>query len=176
MRTARNETTFIIRFLFFLITFLPGFFLFQFSADAQTVFLRSVLDSPDSFADKQVEVIGEAIGEQLKGRGGVWINISSQGYNIGIFSEEREHFLNIENWGDYGRIGDLVKVSGIFKKNCSLHQISDIHLMALEVVQKGAERKVLLSASKVKVAIGFSIICLTMAVVYLIKKKYGNKI
>ena len=58
-------------------------------AHAEVTALEEILGSADAFNETAVEVEGEAIGEPLKVEGGAWINLSSEGMNIGVFVSDR---------------------------------------------------------------------------------------
>ena len=143
-------------------------------AKSAVVALGDVLQNVDEFDEKMIEIKGEVIGEVLKTAQGSWINISSGIYSIGIFSDKNEAFDAISYWGNYKEIGDTLKVKGIFYKECVSHQIGDIHLESLEVIEQGYEKIALVSQGKIKIAIISFIICLTTAIIYLIKVKYGK--
>ena len=137
--------------------------------------LKEILNQPDIFDRKHVEIEGEAIGEVLKDPGGGWVNIASKGYNIGIFSPDAKTLERIEYWGSYKEKGDQLKIKGIFYKNCPWHQISGVHLETLEIVEKGGERVILVSPFKRRLATILFAMSLMIAVIYLIKRKYGRE-
>jgi len=141
---------------------------------AENTTLRALVSSSD-FNGKVIEVSGEAIGEVIKGDKGFWINIRSEDINIGIFSHQAKEFSKIKYWGSYGRVGDTVKVRGIFYKNCFHHQVSDIHLIKLEVIDEGYKRELSVSSKKVRWAIILFAVFIFTAIVYFIKIKYGTK-
>lgn len=152
---------------------------FSFSAfcvGAQSSSLDEVLVVPDSFDSKTVEIEGEVIGEVLLSDSGAWINIKDESYNIGIFAQKASEFTGIKHWGSHRQQGDRIKVKGVFSKDCPLHQISDLHLESFEVIKQGYARNIEASPQKKKAATNLFIICLTTAVIYLIKVKYGKRI
>jgi len=142
---------------------------------AQSTPLEEILTHPDEFDSKMVEVEGEAVGEVLFTDKGAWINIKDSSYNIGVFSEKKGAFEGIKYWGCYGQEGDWVKIKGIFNKDCLLHQVSDLHLQSFEVKKRGHIKKRKVSSEKRKAATKLFIICLTTAVIYFIKLKYGKR-
>lgn len=144
-------------------------------AFAQKNSLKEVLNNPSAFDRKVIEIEGEVIGEPLKAEGGLWINIASGSYNIGVFSSDLEVLNPIEFWGSYKEKGDRVRIKGTFYKNCPWHQISDVHLTTLEVVEKGYKKEILVSPQKVQLSIILFTICLATATLYFIKRKYGRK-
>lgn len=156
-------------------------FLVFFSAELSTFFVYSentaiedILEAPQNFNTQEIEVVGEVVGEFLKDDEGVWINITSGSQQIGIFSDHKKVIEAITYWGEYRYSGDLVKVKGIFYKECPSHQISDLHLKTLEIIRKGHKNEFLISPKKKQLAIILSIICLMTAGLYFIKVKYGK--
>ena len=152
-----------------------GFSFGVFSAWAQTTLLKDVLANPDSFDSKIIEIEGEVVGEVILTDKGAWVNIKNDSYNIGVFAQGKNAFGDIQHWGSYGQQGDWVKIKGVFNKDCSIHQISDLHLMSLEIQRAGHSKPTGVSGEKREAAIRFFIICLTTAVIYFIKVKYGKR-
>jgi hypothetical protein len=141
---------------------------------AWAVSLSDILINPDEFDGKLVEIEAEVIGEQLVNKKGGWINVSVGGYNIGIFSSDPKVYDQIKHWGSYKEKGDLVRIKGIFYRNCSLHQISDIHLESLNIVKSGYENKEAVTKYKKWTGIFSSILCSIVTAIYFIKRKYAR--
>jgi len=142
---------------------------------AQSASLGDILAHPDNFIGKEVQIEGEVIGEPLNDPAGVWINISTKEQQIGVFVDNERKIEEITYWGSYSTTGDQVRVKGIFYKECLDHQISDIHLKSLELLGKGYKNEYTVSPGKVKLAKILSLICLVMALIYLIRLKYGKR-
>ncbi|MBU1121087.1 MAG: hypothetical protein ABIH71_03295 [Candidatus Omnitrophota bacterium] len=149
-----------------------GSMVFLGAAGAEVVSLNDALADPSKFDKEIVEVEGEVIGDLLKDKDGVWINILSQGSNIGIFSRRDNLDKTINHWGSYRENGDIVKIRGVFYAQCIVHQEMDIHANNISVSKKGNERKETIAGYKVRLSIIFFIICLTTAVIYFIKVGY----
>lgn len=145
------------------------------SAQAVESSLLGILTSSSDFDGKIIEVTGEAIGEVIKGDKGFWINIKSEDMNIGIFSPQPKEFNKIKYWGSYGQVGDIIKARGVFYKNCPKHQISDIHLDRLVVVNKGYIVETAVSPKKVRLAVVLFVIFVFIAIAYFVKGKYGTR-
>ena len=137
--------------------------------------LKEILAKADSFDQEMVVVVGEAIGEPLKSGDGYWVNISFNGHSLGIFSQDPSSFDLISHWGGYAEIGDYLKVSGKFNKNCAQHHTSDIHLDSLEILRKGHRSQPEISEQKIGFAKLGLVMCLIVALMYFIKEKYGTK-
>jgi lysyl-tRNA synthetase class II len=147
------------------------FIFFSIKIFSQEISLKELLTYPDKFDKKTVEIKGEVIGEPILIKKGCWINISSQGFNIGVFVKKKSFLKKIHYWGDYKKKGDIVKIKGVFFKNCPLHFEQDIHLKDLKVIEKGFQKKEKISSFKVKLTVVSFIICLVIVSIYLIKLK-----
>ncbi|MDP8290069.1 MAG: hypothetical protein P9M02_03770 [Candidatus Susulua stagnicola] len=141
---------------------------------ADSTSLEDILEFPDSYDGKEVQIEGEVIGEPLNGNLGVWVNVSAK-QQIGVFLADKEKIKEITYWGDYRTTGDQVRVKGIFYKDCPEHQISDVHCKSLEVVGKGHKNKYIISSQKKQLAKILSIIFLIIGLIYLIRLKYGKQ-
>jgi len=137
--------------------------------------IGDILDSPQAFDGVEVVIEGEVIGEGLKDARGVWINILSGRKQIGVFSPDKKIAGLITYWGSYRYTGDQVRIKGVFYKDCPVYQISNVRLNSLEIIKKGHENEFSVSSQKQQLTIVLSIICLTIASVYLIKLKYGKR-
>jgi len=137
--------------------------------------LKEVLAKPDSFDRKEVVVEAEAIGELLKTDSGHWLNVSFEGYNLGVFTQNSRNLRDIKYWGSYLETGDYLKITGTFYKDCPLHQMSDIHLESLEVLDQGHKNQQTVSPKKVRLANLGLAFCLVIAIIYFIKEKYGKR-
>jgi len=142
---------------------------------AENVTLKALVSSGD-FDQKVVAVKGEVIGEVIKGDEGFWVNIKSKETNIGIFSPQSKEFNKIKHWGSYGQVGDTIKVTGVFYKNCPQHQISDIHLEELIIINKGHKVKELVSSKKMRLAVILFAVFIFTVIVYFLKAKYGTRV
>ncbi len=138
--------------------------------------LKEILKHPNLFDRKVVILKGEVIGDILKdSQKGVWINLLSEGYNIGIYVPKRNLLKNVKYLGNYHTKGDIIEVKGIFYKNCPLHAERDIHLLNIEVLHKGYILKENVSKLKEKISISLAIMCLVLVVIYFIRLRYARR-
>lgn len=144
-------------------------------AYAGNVSLRDVFTFPKEFSAKEIQIEGEVIGEALENPRGVWLNVSTGPEQIGVFSPDRNIADQITYWGSYDQTGDQVRVTGIFYKECLEHQISDLHLSDLEVIREGYKNVYLISPQKHQLAKILAAICLAIALICLLKLKYGKR-
>jgi len=156
-----------------------GFWLVALSSSyayGEVTSLREILSQPDSFDGVYVEVEGEAIGEPLRSNEkAAWLNIASGSYNLGIFSSDAETLKKISYWGGYKEEGDWLRAGGVFYKHCPLHQISDMHLEDLEIIEIGIKNEDVVALYKVRLAAVFFTICFITGLVYFIKRKRSKR-
>ena len=142
---------------------------------AKTIAIGDLLANPDEFNKKYVTVKGEVIGDKIKVGLGLWINISSEGKDIGVFCPDKNMANSIKYLGSYKQIGDIIEVSGIFYKKCPLHGERDIHAKKITIVKRGKYVRETLSPFKVKLALILFIICVVLSLIYLYRQRARRK-
>lgn len=163
----------IIRIIIFSLT-LTGISFFVY-AQVQTITLKSLVDNPEEYDQKIISLQAELIGEPLTTDTGTWFNLGANDYNIGVFLNQKEVLEKVNHWGSYKEKGDIVRIKGVFYKNCPLHNQRGIHLIDLSVKEQGQEVKHKISQQKRKFAFISLIICLTIGIIYFIKIKLWQK-
>jgi len=88
--------------------------------------------------NKKVIVVGECIGDIIKYKDDIWVNVKTQdGYFIGVVLNKKEA-EKIKYLGKYRVRGDIIKIEGIFHANCPVHfGEMDIHSNEIKVLQRG---------------------------------------
>ncbi len=138
--------------------------------------LKEILKHPQLFDSKTVVVEGEVIGEILKDKGGgVWINILDGGYNLGVYVGDKGLLKNIKYFGAYRIQGDIIRVKGVFYKDCPIHAGRDIHLLSVEVIKRGRSLKEAPSQFKKSISFVLAIMCLTLVIIYFIRLRYARR-
>ena len=135
--------------------------------------IEEILKNPSFFDGKVVKIEAEAIGEPLKGKEGVWINVKGKA-TIGVFFKDSSWKM-IKHFGSYKEKGDILEIEGIFHKNCPQHKIPDIHALRIRIKKEGFFKKEIIPSYKIKVSLFLGIICLTLLGVYFIKDKIWKK-
>lgn len=148
---------------------------FSLSGYAQSVSLPELLSNPAKFDNQTVQIQGELVGESLRSGEGVWVNILASEINIGVFAPHKSLLAGIHHWGSYQEKGDWVKITGVFYKQCLVHQAQDVHLRELQVLEPGRVTKDIIARYKIKLAAAFFIICLTTGLIYFIKVIYRKR-
>ena len=104
-----------------------------------------------SYNGQTVTVEGEAIGEALERGEYSWVNISDGTNAIGIWMKKADED-SIKFYGDYKHLGDTVRVTGVFSRDCAEHGGDvDIHCASLSIVKAG--HSVLSAVTQKKIAI-----------------------
>ncbi len=150
-------------------------FLSMFSLCGYCQSLPEVLARPEFYDKQTVTLEGEVIGEAIKADKGYWINCASGAVTIGLFVEEKEQLKAITRFGSYAVQGDLVRVTGIFHRDCPVHHERDIHVLALTVIKKGYIHSRAVPQGKIRAVLILATICLTMIAIYFIKERYGKR-
>jgi hypothetical protein len=154
-------------------------FLFPAGAPAQDVTAEPpVVDSTTlivenrRFDGQTITFIGEAIGDLMERRDGVWLNVNDDaysrqgttfelaGYNRGqgVLLPKGEAAA-VTRLGDYNNRGDLVKIIGVFHAACPEHGGEMmIHAESLEVVRAGFTIPHRISSTKINLAIVWLVI------------------
>jgi len=166
MNCRRNKIIFIFPFVFFL------WFLACFS---ETISSTELINSAKQYDGKEIGYKGEVIGDVMVRGKFAWVNTNDSKNAIGIWLPQALA-KEISYTGSYKEKGDIVEAKGIFNRACIEHGGDlDIHASTLQIIQKGEKVEEIISPHKIKVAIAFLIICLTLTVIYFIRLGYGNR-
>lgn len=85
-----------------------------------------------------VEFAGEAIGEPIRAsEGEVWVNVLSGGLALGVVMRSADAEA-ISHFGRYQRVGDTVRVTGVYNVGCDTHGGDvDVHAMDVDILDVG---------------------------------------
>lgn len=137
------------------------------SANAEhTIDINSLINNSKDYTNKTVTVQGEAIGEVLERGDYAWVNINDGSNAIGIWMKLSDA-KTIEYFGDNKHIGDTIKVTGAFSRDCTEHGGDvDIHSSSMEIVKKGYTVKDAISSTKVIAAAILFCVAIIAALIY----------
>lgn len=125
--------------------------------------INQLIENSIDFDNKEVTIQGEAIGELLERGNYSWVNINDGTNTIGVWIKTEEAKL-IMFWGDYKHKGDIVKISGIFSRDCTEHGGDvDIHNVSLNIIEKGYNIKENVDISKIYIGTFLTFITLIVA-------------
>lgn len=149
-----------------LITIVAVFFLAVSANAAATVKINDLIEKIAYYDGRQVTVEGEAIGEVLQRDEYAWVNINDGSNAIGIWltADDAER---ISSFGDYKHVGDTLRITGVFSRNCTEHGGDvDIHCSRLDIVSKGYHKNEIIPRDKIIAASVLFVVALTVTVVY----------
>jgi len=150
---------------------------FVIAANAEeTVKINSLIDNAESYNNQSVTIEGEAIGEVLERGDYAWVNVNDGTNAIGIWMKASD-VKTIEYFGDYKHIGDTLRITGLFSRNCTEHGGDvDIHCTTIDIVKTGNAVQDGISATKIALAAILFCAAVLMALIYYrtIKKNKGN--
>jgi len=161
-----------IKLIIFVSTFCS---LFSTFALAEPVSSTDLINNAKQYDGKELDYKGEVIGDVMVRGKFAWINVNDTKSAIGIWLPENL-VKEISITGSYKAKGDIVEVKGKFNRACIEHGGDlDIHAVSLQIIAKGANVDEVISPRKIKAAIVFLIICLTLTVIYFIRLGYGKR-
>lgn len=115
---------------------------------------------------QEVTIEAEVILEVLERDDYAWINVNDGSNAIGVYLPT-EMLEGIDVFGDYNHRGDIVRVVGVFTRNCEEHGGEiDIHAKSLEIIEQGYAVEHEVSSLKFIVAIISFSLSVIMLVVY----------
>ncbi len=129
--------------------------------------IRDLINVDENMDGKMVIVTGEVVGEAIVADSEHrWISISQDGSAIGIYMSVAEAD-NIQHYGRYGEIGDIITVSGTFHVDCPEHDGDiDVHAASVEMTTDGSAAVHEIDTFKFFVAIAILVLGLSLGVLY----------
>ncbi len=123
--------------------------------DAEKVSTADLLERWQEYDGREVVLEGEVVGDVMRRGDYAWITVNDDAYSrearleagklagsnsgIGVWLPV-EQTEGIEVLGEYGTMGDFVRVRGIFNADCGEHGGDfDIHAVSLQVIDPGRE-------------------------------------
>lgn len=132
---------------------------------AETIKINTLIDNMKEFDKQAVTVEGEAIGEVMVRGEYSWINISDDTNATGIWLTSADA-KKITYFGDYKHVGDTVRITGVFSRNCLEHGGDvDIHGSSFEIVARG--RTVQEEITQVKIFSATFLFCAGLIISYI---------
>jgi hypothetical protein len=97
----------------------------------------ALITNSKMYDKKIVTFTGEIIGEMMQRGKYTWLNISDGEAMIGVFASI-DIIPEITYFGGYKAKGDILSITGIFNRACSMHGGElDIHAISIEKVKQG---------------------------------------
>ncbi|MFB0921484.1 MAG: hypothetical protein QMB62_11500 [Oscillospiraceae bacterium] len=132
----------------------------------ETIQINSLIDDTESYDNQTVTIEGEAIGEVLERGDYSWVNVNDGTNAIGVWMKTAEA-KNIQYFGGYKHIGDTVRITGVFSKDCTEHGGDvDIHCASITIVKAGSTNTEKISDTKIITAAVLLLAAALMALIY----------
>lgn len=136
--------------------------------------IDQLIENSKELDGTEVTVQGEAIGEVLERGQYAWININDGSNAIGIWMN-LDDAKRVGTFGDYKHTGDIIKITGVFYKDCAQHGGDvDIHSGSMVIVKKGFEVKSNIPSAKIISALILGAIAAIFLYLYTVKLKKFN--
>ena len=146
------------------------------AGNGDSVAIQDLLKNRSAYNGQKVVVQGEAVGCLLKGdqKGFCWLNIKDSTGAMGVVLD-CALAAPILYYGSYRFRGDVVRMEGVFSKDCAQHAHElDVHVQTLAVIQRGSEREEHVSEKKLRTAEMLGIISLFLGLIYFIRKELAK--
>lgn len=145
--------------------FLSLFLSIQVSA-ADIADINTLVEKSLTLDGQIVTIEGEAIGEPMLRGEYAWINIGDKTNATGIWLKAYDA-QKIAVFGDYKHKGDIVKVTGLFARNCAEHGGDfDIHSHSFEIIENGYDKPEEIPQVKIQAALALSLFAVLTAYIY----------
>lgn len=145
---------------------------FIIQVDASDYSINDLIEKGKEFNGKNIAVTGEAIGEPLKRGENTWVNINDKSNAMGVYMNT-EYSNKITTYGGFNKIGDVIKVTGVFNRACSEHGGDmDIHALGIDILDKGTKLEDKVPVYKIALCI---VLTITTGILGLILYKIFNK-
>lgn len=127
---------------------------------AKEMKLKKLIERMKIFDGNQIEIKGEVVGDIMRRKGGLWLNIDDGTESMGVWCPEKI-LPRIDFIGGYKSKGDIVWIRGTFNNACPLHGgETDIHALEIIRIREGYPLYHPASPERIK----WALILLTLAV------------
>lgn len=132
---------------------------------AGTIALEELLEHAGLYDQRIVTVRGEVIGEIMRRAAVTWTNVNDGTGDIGIWGPN-ELFSDISRGGCYANQGDIVEVTGVFRRS-DLKQGGELDIEALQVRIMAPARKTdhPIEPARIRLAFGAALIAAMLAAI-----------
>jgi len=89
-------------------------------AHAQAVSSQELINNAAEYDGKEISYEGEVIGEIMKRKDYVWMNVFDGGLAVGVWAN-KQLLPKIDYVGGYQVQGEQVLISGVFNRKCPEH-------------------------------------------------------
>jgi len=82
--------------------------------------IPDLIEKASMYEGRRIEIEGEVIGDKMARSDGVWVEVLADGAAIGVLLSPNDA-SGIAALGSYARIGDRVRIQGVFHRACPDH-------------------------------------------------------
>lgn len=146
-----------------------GFYPIQGHAETpKIVTLNQLVEESGKYDGEAVIVNGEALVEIMERGKDAWVNINDGSNAMGVFMS-LEEARKIKSFGEYHTIGDKIEIEAIFNRSCKAHGGDmELHLIKYRTIIPGYNRVTQINTQNLFIAIGLTIITISMAFYYML--------
>lgn len=99
--------------------------------------INDLITKSHEYDNQTITIEAEVILEVLERDDYAWINVNDGTNAIGVYVP-MDMIKDLDVFGDYNHRGDIVRIEGVFTRNCDEHGGEiDIHATSLEIVEEG---------------------------------------
>jgi len=145
--------------------------LFYIPSYAQTISSTELIKDAKQYDGKNVTFRGEAVGDIMIRGEHAWLSVNDGSNAIGIWID-KELINNIQYVGSYEIKGDIVEVTGVFKRACPEHG-GDLDLHAYQIIKIASGESLPKTRSLKKIYIALLLFIL-ISLIYLLRRYYSR--
>ncbi|MBI5788894.1 MAG: DNA-binding protein [Candidatus Schekmanbacteria bacterium] len=141
----------------------------------EPILASALIEKIREYDGKTVTFQGEAIGDLMHRRRGIWVNLlDGSGTALGVWLTPKQAQL-IKTLGSYNYKGDVVQVTGVFNRACSEHQGEiDLHAASCRIVTPGEPIKHPVSLFRLQLAL--VVLLLAFLLIFIWKRYFKPKV
>lgn len=128
--------------------------------------VSDLIERIPEYNGKTVVFRGEAIGDKMPRKGGVWVNVSDgPNSSIGVWCSPKDAQM-IHTLGDYNHKGDVVEIVCVFHRACPEHVGEiDLHATTYRVVKQGSPVEHPITSSRLLLAIALALLAIFLKMI-----------
>lgn len=108
------------------------------SSGTQKVTIGDLITERYKLTGQSVQFEGEVVGAPLDAdRGHTWVLVAEGGETVSVYMKD-DDAAHLEHFGEYGTVGDTIRVTGIFHVECMTHDSDlDVHATEVKIIEPG---------------------------------------
>ncbi len=146
-------------------------------SEAEPASISTLIESSSKLSGRRFVIRGEIIGEALRAKSGIWVNVCEEGVPIGVFfpaSIARDP--GVFKGGNHRRFGEVLRISGTLQRICLDHSGElDFHGETLSLTEPSRERLSELSSREVFYCAALGLLCLVLGTSLFLRSRETGK-